>query len=46
MLIQNILNTINPIISFIVAVLVTVLVIIFSLSTVMELLFIALPAFR
>lgn len=46
MLIQNILNTINPIISFIVAVMVTVLVIIFSLSTIMELLFITLPMFR
>ena len=46
MLIQNILNTINPIISFLIAVMVTLIAIVFSLSTVMELLFIALPAFR
>ena len=45
-LIENILNTINPIISFIVAVMVTLIAIIFSLSTVMELLYIALPLFR
>lgn len=45
-LIANILNTINPIIEFIVAVMVTILAIIFSLQTVMELLYIALPLFR
>ena len=46
MLIQNILNTINPIISFLIAVMVTLIAIVFSLSTVMELLYIALPLFR
>ena len=45
-LIQNILNTINPIISFLIAGRVTILAIVFSLSTVMELLYIALPMFR
>lgn len=45
-LIQDILNVINPIIEFVVAVMVTILAIIFSLSTVMELLYIALPLFR
>lgn len=46
MLIQNILNTINPIISFLIAVMVTLIAIMFSLQTVMELLYIALPLFR
>lgn len=45
-LIQDILNTINPIISFIVAIMVTLIAIIFQISTVMELLYIALPLFR
>lgn len=45
-LIQDILNTINPIINFLIAVMVTVLAIVFQVSTVMELLYIALPAFR
>lgn len=45
-LIQDILNTINPIINFLIAVMITILAIVFQISTVMELLYIALPLFR